>query len=1130
MDQRPVVPPSEEELQTFSLGKCEPPRAAEIEAFLTDGPDCSAVLGAAPEDALVRHLRGAAELHPAASRAAHVPGYDVLAEVGRGGMGVVYKARQVALNRLVALKMILAGSHAGPDELVRFRQEAETVARLQHPNIVQIYEVGDHHGLPYLALEYVDGGTLAQQTAGAPQPPAHAAALVELLARAVDYAHQQGVIHRDLKPANVLLTAAGAPKLSDFGLARLAGDAPGLTATGAIVGTPGYLAPEQADAERKALGPHTDVYGLGAVLYYLLTGRPPVQAATVAEIIRRTCEEEPVRPALLRPGVSRDLETICLKCLQKDPARRYATGLALAEDLRRFQAGEPIAARPVGPLERGWRWCRRHPAVALPSAAAVLLLLAVSAVSVVFAVAQGRAAVNLQAEKDRAQAALKQSRSNEALLTGDRANRLCEEGEDGQAPDLCRGLLWLTRAVELAPADDEHLQDLLRANWAACADRLCPLRGMLAPPQLELPHRSKWAHAAWSTDGRRVLAGSANGLEIWDVRDWRQVAALPSAGSIAAVGWSPDGQRVAGAATAGGSVCVWDPDSGASLPLQAPAPVNDLSFSHDSRLLAGACADGTVPFWDARTGQPAGEPLRLQGKATSVAFHPHQPRLVTTTETEVRQWDAASRTPLGPALGPFGKATARHARYSPDGTLFSFCVFLPEGGERGVYVHATDSGKMRHHLDVLADCAHLAPDGHHLAVGLDPSRTDVWAFPDTGASPLFNITGHQHIAVAAYAPDGRSLLTASTDGRVRVSALPDDSSLPPLALPLRGRKQALDIPYMPEGIRCLAVSPDGRLLFAGGWDRDGLLVGTADGSVRGTVTGHEHVIMAAAFIPDGQRLLTGSADQTVRLWDVGTCQPLAGPWKCPQPVISLALSPDGARALVCLWKGRPQVLQLPGPDGKGGGLSPGPRGWSQDGAFLPDGQALLGQLSGANLWDVVKLQPTGRELEHTTYVSAVAVDAEGRRAATGAWVVGRVWDLRTGSPIGAPLRHRERFKAVAFSPDGRVLASLGWTGDARFWDAATGRPIGPPLQHPGFGNALVFQPDGSAVLVGSSTRLVYRWRVPRPVADDAGRLALRAQVLTGMELDAEGVVRPLDPDTWRERRRRLEELDAGTGR
>ncbi len=250
MKPRPVVPPDAEELQAYCLGKGSPQRTLEIEAYLAAERDCTPLLEAAPADALLRHLCGARALAEMRPTLPCVPGYEVLAELGRGGMGVVYKARHLALNRLVALKMILAGGHAAAADLSRFRQEAETGASLQHPNIVQVHAVGDHDGFPYLALEYVEGGTLAQKTGGIPLPEQTAVDLVELLARAVDYAHQHGVIHRDLKPANVLLTPAGVPKLSDFGLARRMDNTQGMTVTGAIVGTPGYLAPEQAGANR----------------------------------------------------------------------------------------------------------------------------------------------------------------------------------------------------------------------------------------------------------------------------------------------------------------------------------------------------------------------------------------------------------------------------------------------------------------------------------------------------------------------------------------------------------------------------------------------------------------------------------------------------------------------------------------------------------------------------------------------------------------------------------------------------------------------------------------------------------------------------------------------------------------
>jgi serine/threonine-protein kinase len=310
-----------------------------------------------------------------------VPGYDILGILGRGGMGVVYKARQAGLNRVVALKMIRDSALAGPEERTRFRHEAEAVAQLQHPNIVQIHEVGEHQGLPFFSLEFVPGGSLAEQLHGTPQPPRVTAQTVETLARAVHAAHQRGTVHRDLKPANVLLTADGTPKISDFGLAKQLGAGPGLTATGAVVGTPSYMAPEQAGGKSttRAVGPAADVYALGAILYELLTGRPPFLAETTLDTLQQVLTQEPVPPRQLQPKVPRDLETVCLKCLHKEPERRYASAHDLAEDLRRFLAGQPIRARPVSPWRRLGKWARRRPAVAALVAVSVLSGLALTA-------------------------------------------------------------------------------------------------------------------------------------------------------------------------------------------------------------------------------------------------------------------------------------------------------------------------------------------------------------------------------------------------------------------------------------------------------------------------------------------------------------------------------------------------------------------------------------------------------------------------------------------------------------------------------------------------------------------------------------------------------------------------------
>jgi serine/threonine protein kinase len=304
-----------------------------------------------------------------------VAGYEILGELGRGGMGVVYKARPATRKGLVALKMILVGEHAGADELARFRTEAEAVARLQHPNIVQVYEIGEAAGRPYLALEFVEGGSLADQLHGRRWPCRQAARLVETLARAMHHAHWRGIVHRDLKPSNVLLTAKGTPKITDFGLAKRLDASVGQTPSNAVLGTPSYMAPEQAGGQSKRVGPAADVYALGAILYELLTGQPPFRADTPVETIMRVLAEEPVAPRRLRPKLPPDLETICLKCLHKEAPDRYATAQDLAADLRRYLKAKPVVARPAAAWAGAFKWIRTNPAGAILIAVVLLLFL-----------------------------------------------------------------------------------------------------------------------------------------------------------------------------------------------------------------------------------------------------------------------------------------------------------------------------------------------------------------------------------------------------------------------------------------------------------------------------------------------------------------------------------------------------------------------------------------------------------------------------------------------------------------------------------------------------------------------------------------------------------------------------------
>ncbi|MFO0880678.1 MAG: protein kinase [Gemmataceae bacterium] len=356
----------------------------------------------------------------AASKFPLLPGYEILGELGRGAMGVVYKARQVGLKRLVALKMILAGGQASSTEILRFRTEAEAVARLQHPNIVQVFEIGEHQGLPYFSLEFVEGGCLADRLGVTTLPVHEAAQIVAKLADGMAFAHESGIVHRDLKPANILLTREGEPKITDFGLAKKLEEDSSATRAGTIMGTPSYMAPEQAEGRNDLVGPLSDVYALGAILYDLLTGRPPFKGATLLETLTQIRTTDPVSPARLDPKMPRDLETICLKCLLKEPKKRYQSARELAADLRRFLAGEPIQARPVSTLERTWKWCRRHPAAAGLIAMSGFSILLMAFGGLAYAQLESRRADQAlhlmeQAEKERARAEKHFSQAREAV-------------------------------------------------------------------------------------------------------------------------------------------------------------------------------------------------------------------------------------------------------------------------------------------------------------------------------------------------------------------------------------------------------------------------------------------------------------------------------------------------------------------------------------------------------------------------------------------------------------------------------------------------------------------------------------------------------------------------------------------
>lgn len=641
-------------------------------------------------------FRGALELKPEAASRKTVAGgqssvvrnqegrarvfgdYELLEEIAHGGMGVVWKARQKPLNRIVALKVMLSGQFAQPQFVQRFRAEAEAIAQLQHPNIVAIHEVGEHEGQPYFTMDFVEGRTLAELVHDGPLPAQRAVTYLKAIAEAVQYAHQHGILHRDLKPSNVLIDGTDQPRITDFGLAkRLTSDfgprTPDLTLTGQVLGTPNYLSPEQAAGRHAEVGRASDGYALGAMLYHLLTGRPPFHADSLTTLLREVIDTEPVSPRLLNASVPRDLETICLKCLEKEPSRRYASAQLLADELGRFLRGEPILARPVSRSEKVWRWCRRKPALA-SALGAVVLVAAVGFVGIVSqwrrADVQRDAAVQAQihADQERYDAAISEAQLLIEKGRSDRAREiLVREGQEqkrgwewGWLQRLCnQDLMTLQHqspvwGVAFSP-DQRHLAT---ASFDRMA-RLWDLRTGQMVRQFQ-GHRQQVSSVAFSPDGTCLLTASYDGTaQIWDVANGKSILVLTNGESVPEAVFSPNGKLIATAGKFKGAR-LWDSQDGSLLWASADheQAVFGVAFSPDpdGRRLAWAGgqsmletdADTTVTILDRPTDKRLTFKAHRQG-IFRLRFSPDGKLLATASvDGTVRLWNTETGEEVSP--------------------------------------------------------------------------------------------------------------------------------------------------------------------------------------------------------------------------------------------------------------------------------------------------------------------------------------------------------------------------------------------------------------------------------------------------------------------------------------------------
>lgn len=1063
--------------------------------------------------------------------------YELIQEVGHGGMGIIYRARDVKLNRVVALKVMLAGQFASEREVKRFKTEAEAAARLEHPNIVPIYEFGELERRPFLSMRFVDGQNLAQALHATPMEPIPAAQLMSKLARAIHYAHQRGILHRDLKPANILLDSDGQPHVTDFGLAKCLDSNEGLTLSGVMLGSPNYMPPEQAAGNPDRLTTAADIYSLGAILYELLTGRPPFRADTPLETIRKVVEESPTAPHLVYKFAERELETICLKCMEKEPARRYGSAYGLAEDLDRWLRREPIQARPVGTLRRLGKWTQRK-----PRTAALLLLCGLAILA--FLVGQTIMSVRLSRANTKVKVANAELSHSLYEMRWRQVDDSLRAGETGEA---IAQLSWFLRQN---PNDHTAAARLL----SQLSDCNFPL--LLTSP---LVHEALVMGLDFNRAGNLLATVTAGGkARLWNVESGKMELELTHPAPLTACEFCGENARRLVTVSTEPRLRLWDLETHRLISELELGRLNDsitwryLLFTRDRHRMAMNVQSNVVAMMDTGTGAWLKPRLTLPAEISRVAMTADDSLLAVSSASELRLYKMGSEESLFPPVEL--THSPDDIRFSEDGRWLA-CSCLGK-----VWLMNTSTGTKE--PEFTADAFRLAFLGttdRLIAIPGDPTAPMSLFDPHTGKNsgspfgqPEFNAQWHGNLLFStrdagSYYPstlrlldpasghpqtepfihsgpifaaklrsDGRVVATASQDGTVRIWSV-EMRKAEPMTFQVGA---AYEAQWSPSGDRILTTSVAGTHSQMQVWDaRSGKalcspqayganfaqwapdatrFVTAADTAIIWNTETlcpvspplrHKGTVIHCAFSPNSKLLATSGDDQTVRLWDGHTGSALNPPLLHSHVPLKINFSADSRRLATACMDGTIRVWSVP--DGK---LLLGPlhhSGICWVAAFSPDDRRLLSASSDntAQLWDAGTGQPVLPPFWHEGPVLWASFSPDGRAIATCTELgTARVWDAATGQLLSGPMNHPGKVWYVKWSPDGRLLATTCTDGRARIWDAQTGHLLAVPFRHEAEVRRAEFSPDGKRLLTASFDGTVKVWdltlvRPPLPVPE-----------------------------------------------